>query len=151
MFKPLYFITLLFPMLMLSACNNEDDIDEIFPGKTWYMNGATINGMKLNSEISNFYTDAGEGAYYISFASNTFKGEFEDGVTFGGTWSANGKHQTITLKFTQTPTITKPFDQNLYNILSNIHSYKSGADFLHLKKDGDNVILFGNTRSKVIN
>ena len=48
-----------FSLLALTACSNEDDIEEIFIGRTWYMNGATINGMKLNSDIKNFYTDAG--------------------------------------------------------------------------------------------
>ncbi len=133
-------------LLVCTACENEDDIDEIFVGKTWYMNGGTVSGKKLNSDIRNFYTDAGVNAYYITFSSQTFKGMLTSGDSFSGTWSANGKRQTIKLKMTETPTASTPFDKQIYYIIANATSYKSGADFLQLKKDGDNVLLMGNQR-----
>lgn len=115
------------------------------------MTGATINGLELNSEVKNFYTDAGEGAYYITFSSSTFNGELSDGNTFAGTWSADGKHQTITLHFTISPNADTTFDQQIRSVLTSIRGYSSGADFLQLKKDGSNIIYLGHTRSKVIN
>ncbi|MDE5999961.1 MAG: hypothetical protein K2H04_07855, partial [Bacteroidaceae bacterium] len=66
-------------LLTCTACENEDDINEIFVGKTWYMNGGTIGGKKLNSDIRNFYTDSGTNAYYITFSSQTFKGMLTNG------------------------------------------------------------------------
>ena len=133
-------------LLAYTACDREDDIDEIFVGKTWYMNGATISGNKLNSDVRNFYTDAGTNAYYITFSSQTFKGMLTNGDSFSGTWSANGKKQTIKMKTTQTPTASTPFDKQIYYIITGATSYKSGADFLQLKKDGDNVLMLGNQR-----
>lgn len=146
-----HFLYLLLLALTLTACNNEDDLDDIFVGKTWYMNGATINGLKLNSEISNFYTDAGEGAYYITFSSQTFQGMLSAGVNFSGTWTADGKNQSITLNISNKPATTTTFDKQIYNILSATTSYKSGADFLQLKQDNQNLVLFGDSRNKVYN
>lgn len=138
-------------LLSFTSCTPEDDIEEIFVGRTWYMNGATINGMKLNSEIKNFYTDAGEGAYYISFSAGTFRGVLSSGVTFSGTWEADGKKQTIKFDVTNKPNTTTTFDKQIFNILSAVVSYSSGADFLHLSKDGNNTLYLGSSRSKVYN
>lgn len=140
-----------FSLLVLTACSNEDDIDEIFIGRTWYMNGATINGMKLNSDIKNFYTDAGESAYYISFSAGTFTGVLSEGVFFSGTWSADGKKQTILIDIKQKPNTQTIFDKQIFNIISSANSYNSGADFLHLKEDNQNLVLFGSSRNKIYN
>lgn len=149
--KAFLFIYLLPLLLILTACNKEDDIEDIFVGKTWYMNGATINGLKLNGEISNFYTDAEESAYYITFFSQTFQGMLSAGTNFSGTWTANGKDQTITLTITHKPSNIPTFDRQIYNILSSTTSYQSGADFLQLKQDSHNFVLFGDSRNKVYN
>ena len=148
-YKSILYITL--TLLILSACDREDDIDEIFTGKTWYMNGARISGKKLNSEISNFYTAAGKNAYYISFSSKTFKGSLSEGADFSGTWSANGKKQTVKLNITSAPTLSNQFDKDIYKIISSITAYQSGSDFLWLKKNSDNYVMFGNSRTKVYN
>ena len=58
--RKLIIAPLLLSLLTLFSCNKEDDIETIFVGRTWYMNGATINGLKLNSDIKNFYTEAGD-------------------------------------------------------------------------------------------
>ena len=141
----------LLTLLSFASCATEDDIEEIFIGKTWYMNGATVNGMRLNSEIKNFYTDAGEGAYYISFSAGTFQGVLSSGVTFAGKWSADGKKQTMRFDITSKPNTTSTFDKQIYIIISAPSSYSSGADFLHLSKDGSNTVYFSTSRSKVYN
>lgn len=140
-----------FSLLALTACSNEDDIEEIFIGRTWYMNGATINGMKLNSDIKNFYTDARERAYYISFSAGTFTGVLSEGVFFSGTWAANGKEQTILMNIKQKPNTQTIFDKQIFNIISSASSYNSGADFLSIKEDNQNIVLFGSSRSKIYN
>lgn len=131
---------------IFASCSLEDDIDEIFYGKTWYMNGATINGMKLNADIKNFYTEAGTNAYYIAFSPGTFQGVLSSGVTFSGTWTADGKKHRITLKVTNNTEIDKTFDKQIFNIISSITSYESGAEYLLLKEDNDNKVFFGITR-----
>lgn len=149
--RKLIIAPLLLSLLTLFSCNKEDDIETIFVGRTWYMNGATINGLKLNSDIKNFYTEAGDAAYYITFSQTTFRGALSRDVTFSGTWQADGKRQTITLNFTQNPSADSTFDKDLYHILSDITSYESGADFLTLKKDNSNLIRLADSRTKVYN
>ncbi|MDO4737295.1 MAG: hypothetical protein Q4A50_01590 [Bacteroidales bacterium] len=147
--KKLSFLLVL--LTSITACSNEDDIEDILVGRTWYMNGATINGMKLNSEIKNFYTDAGENAYFISFSAGTFTGVLSEGVHFSGTWSANGKKQTISMTVKKQPATQSTFDKQIYKIISSVTSYNSGADFLRLQEDKQNFILLGSSRSKIYN
>ena len=144
-------LLLLTTLLSFSSCSQEDDIEEIFVGRTWYMTGATINGMRLNSEIKNFYTEAGEGAYYISFSAGTFRGVLSSGVTFSGTREADGKKQSIKMDITNKPNTSSTFDKQIYGIISALSSYSSGADFLHLSKDGNNTVYLSSSRSKVYN
>lgn len=149
--KTIHLFIVLTALTLLASCTREDDISEIFVGRTWYMNGATINGMKLNSEVRNFYTEANEKAYYISFSSGSFQGMLSPGVSFGGTWKADGKKQHITFTFIQKPSTELPFDKQIYNILSTVASYESGTDFLKLQEDKQNTVVFGSSRNKVYN
>lgn len=135
---------------LFTSCEREDDVNEIFAGKTWYMNGATINGMQWNSEIKTFYQYGNE-AYKISFSSSTFQATLSQGSSFSGTWSADGKSQSLTLNVTNPITPQNNNDRMLYNILTNIKSYRSGANFLRISKDGNNVIMFADARDKIIN
>ena len=139
----LYLTTALFA---LTACSNEDDIDEIFVGKTWYMTGIVINGTTSSEETRNFYKDADANCYFITFSSDNFQGKLSSDVNFSGTWEANGKHQTITLHLQQKPNPYHLFDKQLLHILASVKSYKSGADFLHLNDDNQNTIRFGSFR-----
>lgn len=136
---------------LFSSCNDEDDIEEIFIGKTWYMNGATVNGLRLNSEVKNFYTEANDGAYYITFSNGTFNGMMSAGDPFSGTWKADGKKQTITLDVKNAPNVSSTFDRQIYSIVKSTTSYSSGSDFMKLKADKQNEVYFGSSRNKVIN
>lgn len=149
-------IALICTVLMLvaglfSSCNDEDDIEEIFIGKTWYMNGANVNGLRLNSEVKNFYTEANEGAYYITFSNGTFNGMMSAGDPFSGTWKADGKKQTITLEVKNAPNVSSTFDRQIFSIVKSSTSYSSGSDFMKLKADKQNEVFFGSSRNKVIN
>jgi len=139
-------LTITLTLIILSACKREDDVDEIFVGRTWYMTGIAFNGANNSSETQNFYKDTDRNCYYISFSSNTFQGKLSSGVAFSGTWQANGKHQTITLHINENTTAELLFDKQILNILSSATSYTSGADFMHLNDNNQNTIRFGNIR-----
>ncbi len=141
-----YILTFILPLLILCACNSEDDIDEIFVGRTWYMNGIVINGVTNSKETQNFYTDTDKNCYFISFSSGTFQGKLSSGVAFSGTWQADGKHQTIKLNLKEKPNPDNLFDKQILNILSSTTSYTSGAEFMHLNDDKQNTIRFGTFR-----
>ena len=138
--------TITLTLILLSACNSEDDIEEIFVGRTWYMNGIVINGTTSSEETKHFYNDTDNNCYYIKFSSGTFQGKLSSGVAFSGTWQADGKHQTITLRLKDRPNADLPFDRQILNILSSVTSYKSGANFMHLNDNNQNTIRFGNIR-----
>ena len=142
--KTLFAFTVM--LLAFSACSNEDDIDEIFVGRTWYMTGIAFNGSNNSEETRNFYMDTDASCYYISFSSGTFQGKLSSGVSFSGTWEANGKHQSIELHLKEKPNPDALFDKQLVNILSDAHSYSSGADFMNLSDTNQNTIRFGTIR-----
>lgn len=138
-------LLLLIVTLTLTTCNREDDLDEIFVGKTWYMNGGKFNGKAMNTDVKNFYNQ--KNTYYITFKTeSTFQGMLNSGATFSGKWSADGKKHNIYMQFDSKPQISSDFDQQIYNVLKAVTSYDSGATFIFLKQDKDNMVMFGITR-----
>ena len=96
-------IKLLFAIIFMVAfsvsCDTEDDINSIFVGNTWYVNGFTINGKSAGGdEIKTLYADANAFSIYFS-SSNSFNGMLSTGCTISGNWVANGKNQTIAFSF----------------------------------------------------
>ncbi len=150
MYRLKYILTLIIPLLFLTSCSQEDDLDEIFNGKTWYMNGGMINGMKLNSEVKTFYS-YGNDAYKVYFGAGVFQGSLSKGINFAGTWTANGKKQGITMTFTEKPSTSVPFDKQIANIIANATSYNSGAEFLEIRQDANNSIMLCIDRNKIYN
>ena len=51
----------------------------------------------------------------------------------------------------QKPNTQTIFDKQIFNIISSASSYNSGADFLSIKEDNQNIVLFGSSRSKIYN
>lgn len=148
MIKLTKIICLLAAVLAFSACEREDDIDIIFIGKTWYMNGGTFNGKGMNADVKNFYADGQNAAYCITFNSaNTFHGMLKAGIPFSGKWSVDGKKHKISMTFDAKPQTSDIFDLQIYNVLRNAESYESGGNYLFIKQDKDNVVLFGTTRN----
>lgn len=133
--------------LIFSACSREDDINEIFYGKTWYMTNIVINGT-FSQEMRNFYSVAN--TYHITFSAGTFNGVLSEGVNISGTWSADGKHQTIHLTPDAVNNLSH-FDSQIYHILEDVTAYSSGAEFLHLADANGNKILFGISRTIIYN
>lgn len=54
-----FILYLTLTLLAVASCKNEDDVEEIFTGKTWYMNGLVINGITSSEETKKFYTEEG--------------------------------------------------------------------------------------------
>lgn len=80
----LFCLTLVIPFL--SGCNDTDDVQKIFTGKTWKMTYIT----KKNEHNG---TKAFKIAFTGSTEDNIIRGEFSGSgsVTFTGTWQADGK------------------------------------------------------------
>lgn len=134
-------------LLALTACEREDDIDVIFIGKTWYMNGGKFNGKGMDVDVKNFYTEEQNNAYFITFYSDRFQGRFSSGVPFSGKWTVDGKKHNISLTFDSRPSVSTNFDLQLYDVMKATKSYESGGNFLLLKQDNDNMVMFGTSRT----
>ena len=149
--KYLYIFILLLAATTLAtvSCNREDDLDEIFVGKTWYMVGGCLNGQPLNTEVKNFY-NYGESAYLLNFQSGTFSGTLSTGVQFSGTWRAVAKSRTITLTLTNGANCTIPFDRNVYTVIKGITYYKGDNQVLLIHADENNYLRLSNSRSPVV-
>lgn len=146
--KLTHLLYIILTILIFTSCRREDDIDEIFYGKTWYMTGIVINGITSPQDTRNFYQT--DNTYHITFSAGTFKGTLSSGVNISGTWTADGKHQTIHLAPDAQSNLSQ-FDLQLYHILEEVTSYSSGAEFLHLADGNGNKVLFSISRSKVYN
>ena len=115
-------IKLLFAIIFMVAfsvsCDTEDDINSIFVGNTWYVNGFTINGKSAGGdEIKTLYADANAFSIYFS-SSNSFNGMLSTGCTISGNWVANGKNQTIAFSFNNTSCPdSSPIGNTVFNIL----------------------------------
>lgn len=138
-------VLMLLSVVCFASCEREDDIDEIFTDKTWYMNGKMFNGIKSNDDVRHFY-DYDKNGYFIVFNDANFTCTLSQGLTLSGRWKADGKKQSLTLIFDNTPSNLLPFDREILEILKNCKSYSSGADYMRIKKDKNNYVLFGTKR-----
>lgn len=136
---------LLISVLVFHSCTLEDDIDEMFVGKTWYMTGAKFNGTEINSDVKNFYTYGREG-YKLTFQSSTFIGEFSTGDKFSGKWNVDPKARTMYFIISEKPAKFTSFDHSIFAVLKDVKYYKGDSHTLELHSDKDNLIRFNHER-----
>ena len=81
----LLLIIALIPSLLATSCQNEDDIDAIFNGKTWFITGGCINGTNITGEeLKSIY--ANSNSFFLTFSASTFGGVLVAGSNVSGTW-----------------------------------------------------------------
>ncbi|MBQ0021768.1 MAG: DUF4847 family protein [Prevotellaceae bacterium] len=144
--KVLTILITAFSLLCFCSCANEDDIDELFIGKTWYMNGASINGKVLNDDVKKFFTEDGASVYKISFTDSKFTGTLSKNSVFSGRWEADPKKQTIRLVIEKEPDVNNDFDRLVYKIIKNVTKYKGDTTIMKLSEDGNNYVNLTNKR-----
>ena len=138
--------------LLMTGCDNEDDIDELFIGKTWKITGATFNGVSINGDdIKELY--AIPNTYKISFSSITFNGTLVSGSSFRGTWNADGKSRNLTLQMQQQSGIEiNRLSQQIFEVLNNSTRYGGDSNIIIIYKDNTNFIrLSSESYDKVYN
>lgn len=156
---------LLAALPLLCGCNNEDDVAEIFTGKTWKLSKISAEGSNIqfnywsndNAEGTAFqksmallkstdnFTIGFTGGEINNVVGGTFSGK---GVvaTFNGKWQADGEsHQlnmSTTLNGTETDILAKAFVNGLQNVIR----YEGDANNLFIYfKDGQTVKYMGFT------
>ena len=126
--------------LSFASCDREDDINEIFNGKKWYMKSFVANGKENNKEEIKPLYYSGSECYVITFTGNSFMATLSKGATITGTWNADGKKQTLALWVRDTQGISTTLDKTLVEIIKNVSSYDGDANILTIKKDKSNLI-----------
>ena len=132
--------------LCLTACRQEDDIEEIFTGKTWYITSGCVQGHPLaGDDIKTLCQDSQ--AYLVSFSQDTFTGVLSSGTTYSGTWEADGKSRSFSLAVRQEATPQSQLDRHIYNTLRGTVRYEGDTNIIHLYADDANYITLSIRRS----
>lgn len=135
----------LLPLVLMFAfvgCNDEDDIESIFVGQTWYLGDfyTTTNWKDDNNQRSVYETNVeavrlmrgnGQDRFYISFQESTFTAK-GIGNTFSGTWSADGKTNRISFHVTQGASssgsgLEQEITRKFYDYVNNAEFYRGNT------------------------
>ena len=146
--KHVLYLVLALPLLW--ACNNEDDVNEIFASGTWnvgnFYNGGDWN--KLNDGARPKYTKE-EDFKALNYLTVTF---MEDGTiqgrmnngSFTAHWKANGDDRTISITQLKTTATPSGKSKELIEALKNAAYYKGDSNYLKLApQDKKSYVQFG--------
>jgi len=137
-------------LLSLSSvsCDNEDDISDIFVGRTWYVTGATVNGQSIDGdELKEIYAQAD--SYRLTFTATAFSGCLVAGSALSGTWTADGKHHTLSIQIKDAANVeSSTVSRNIYYILRGASSYKGDVNELRIYKDTQNFVRLYHTKNQ---
>lgn len=150
---------------MLCGCNNEDDVVEIFTGKTWKLSKISAEGS--NKQFNYWPNDNAEGAafqqsmallksadnFVINFSggeiNNTTNGTFSGkgvNATFNGTWQANGETHKLSMNTKVTGNESDVLAKAFINGLQNVIRYEGDANNLFIYfNDGQTIKYMGFT------
>lgn len=134
-------LTVILLNILIAGCNEEDDIDEIFCNGTFKITGVTSNGVKIVKDISELYEQ--DGTYLITFNRQTFQGTLLSGTHIEGTWQADGKDGSFSMKFgsnTDVESSSSSLQQKIYQILINASHYSGDTNVLRLHDNKDSYI-----------
>lgn len=128
------------PVIISTSCSKEDDIEEIFMDKSFYINGATIQGTAMNEDVKQLYQHLD--SYYITFGSDgTFSGKLDRDCIIGGRWSADGKKKSIHFEIN---TFSNPsasiLSEKLKQIFSDAKTYSGDANVVIVQANEQNFI-----------
>ncbi|MEL5893649.1 DUF4847 family protein [Bacteroides sp. GD17] len=155
----LLFVFALLPVL--SGCDNEDDVIEIFTGKTWKLSRLTTEGSSAPFYSGLWSSDEAMNASLKAFdvAANftlVFQGSELDGQLLGtkfnaqgikesleGTWNIDGKSLTFSEMKTD-GSENDPLGKAFINGLQNVYKYEGDTNSLTLYfKDGQSTKVMG--------
>lgn len=165
--KSLYICHLLLMLALIpvfSGCNTEDDLIRIFTGKTWKMSRITIEGKEdvpfgaiaWDSEAAfnrSIELLGMKDNFTVVFEGNEINGELTGnkvtvtGVQVkkaNGTWSANGKDNTIGLSLNISASETDPLAKEFIKGMQNVFKYEGDENQITLYyKEGQTTCLIG--------
>lgn len=163
-----YLLLALAMLPALSGCDTEDDLIEIFTGKTWKMSRLTMKGSNARF-LPNLWDSQDSMDKSLRNLDDTgkftldFEGSEVDGQLLGtrftahgvnviltGTWNADGDSHSLTLNVEKTSgSESDPLAKAFINGLKNVYKYEGDANSLTLYfKDGDMTKVIGFTHQR---
>ena len=124
--------------VILAACNNSDDVGEIFIGHDWKLTYIEHGDKRRWPSKVN--------AYGILFAENSFDATTPSGGKISGRWSANGN----TREFRCTNIRTEGIGENdtiakqMIQLVNEATSYDGDTHYLQIIKDKNHYMQFYN-------
>lgn len=131
-------LTILFLLLALTACNNSDDINEIFQNRTWTLSFFDEAGLK---------TSTGGKNYTIEFTNEIFTLTTPSGAVISGNWSAKADSRQFTtsnIRILQGSIAGDGIAQKMKSFLENATSYGGDANYLQIKINSKTYMQFYN-------
>ena len=148
-----YLLLIIVMLPIFSSCNNEDDVIEIFVGKTWKLtfiaaegtqkqfnfwgekgmaanNPAYVNSMNALAQEGNFILNF-EGSDVNGLPGGAFNGKVTS-TSVGGTWSASGKNQNLTINVTGSSSDKDVLGQAFITGLLNAIRYEGDSKNLYI-------------------
>lgn len=154
----LLFVITILPLL--GACNNEDDVIGIFTNKTWKLSFIALEGSyeqydfwqgDVKARENSMKALAVEGNFILNFKGSDINGKTGGsfngkGITSspGGTWSADGKSQELTIKVEGNPNENDVLGKAFITALKNAFRYEGDNNNLFIYyKEGQTVKRMG--------
>lgn len=139
----IFFILAILSTSCLTGCSSDDDIEDIFMGKTWYMSGGKLNGADFTKDqVSSLYVN--KDSYWIVFGKGTFSGKLSEGTNFNGRWEANGSSRALKIEISSSLNCEEtPLDANIFRVLKNANRYSGDSNILEIFSDDNSYINMG--------
>lgn len=150
---------------LLSGCNNEDDVIEIFTGKTWKLSRLTnkdsnrqfYSGLWQNEEDEKKSREAlkVDGNFTLNFEGSELDGELMGATVTGhginsnvsGIWNVDGKSQSLSLSVKVSGSESDALAKAFIAGLQNVYKYEGDANSLTLYfQDGQKTRVMGFSR-----
>ena len=125
-------------LAVLSACNNSDDINEIFIGNNWKLTYIEEGGIRRWSSQEN--------AYNLTFGANSFSATTPNGGKISGRWSADGKTHEFRCTNIRSDGISAndTIARLMIQMFSEATSYDGDTHYLQIIKEKNNLMQFYN-------
>lgn len=132
--------TIMMMCLLLIACSNDDDINEIFINNRFKITGLTYNGQKTVKDVKEFYEV--NDTYWIAFSQSAITGVLQPGMKIEGTWNADGKSRELSINLTSPRSAEGASDicSKVFSILTHATSYSGDKNVMKIKWDNGSFI-----------
>jgi hypothetical protein len=131
-------IAAILSLTAIAACNNSDDVSEIFIGHDWKLSFIQEAGTRR--------WPSQEHAYEITFTANTFNATTPTGGKISGRWSANGKTKEFRCSNIRYESIgaNDTIANRMLQMFKDAASYGGDTHYLQIIKDRNHFMQFYN-------